>query len=151
MAKGKAVFLGQYDRTVDDKGRLAIPGELRNGLGHGAVMTRSFDNCLCIYPAAKWESLAQAANDLQDLRPEARIRARALFSGAVPCDFDSHGRVVVPAYLREYAGISGDVTVVGVGSRVEVWSRSTWNQLSQTFQGLEMEQVPKNALSASGA
>ncbi len=151
VAKGNAVFLGQYDRTVDDKGRLAIPGELRNGLGHGAVMTRSFDNCLCIYPAAKWEALAQAANDLQDLRPEARLRARALFSGAVPCDFDSHGRVIVPAYLREYGGISGDVTVVGVGSRVEVWNRTTWNQISQGFQGLETEQVPKNALSASGA
>lgn len=151
VAKGNAVFLGQYDRTVDDKGRLAIPGELRNGLGHGAVMTRSFDNCLCIYPAAKWEALAQAANDLQDLRPEARFRARALFSGAVPCDFDSQGRVALPAYLREYAGISGDVTIVGVGSRVEVWNRITWNQLSQTFQGLEIEQVPTNALSASGA
>src|SRR5579884_3241426 len=130
------MFLGQYDRTVDDKGRLAIPGELRNGLGLGAVMTRSFDNCLCIYPAAKWESLARAANDLQDLRPEARMRARALFSGAVPCDFDSQGRVVIPAFLREYAGISGDVTVAGVGSRVEVWDRATWNAVQAGFQGL---------------
>jgi MraZ protein len=145
------MFLGQYERTVDDKGRLAIPSELRNGLGHGAVMTRSFDNCLCIYPAAKWESLAQAANDLQDLRPEARLRARALFSGAVPCEFDSQGRVAVPVFLREYAGISGDVTVVGVGSRVEVWDRGAWNRLSASFQGLETEQVPISALSASGA
>jgi MraZ protein len=150
-AKGNAVFLGQYERTVDDKGRLAIPGELRNGLGHGAVMTRSFDNCLCIYPAAKWEALAQAANDLQDLRPEARMRARALFSGAVPCDFDSQGRVIVPAFLREHAGISDEVTVIGVGSRVEVWSRTAWNQLSRAFQGLEAESVPSSAYTASGA
>src|SRR5919205_4411807 len=100
------MFLGQYERSLDDKSRLAIPAELRAGLGNGAVMTRSFDNCLCIYPAAKWESLARAANDLQDLRPEARLRARALFSGAVPCEFDSQGRVAVPAFLREYAGIA---------------------------------------------
>jgi MraZ protein len=64
---------------------------------------------------------------------------------------DSHGRVVVPAFLREYAGIAGDVTIVGVGSRVEIWNRSAWNQLSQTFQGLETEQVPSGAFTASGA
>lgn len=151
MAKGSAVFLGQYERSLDEKSRLAIPSELRNGLGHGAVLTRSFDNCLCIYPAAKWETLAQAANDLQDLRPEARTRARALFSGAVACDFDKQGRVVIPAFLREYAGITGDVTVAGVGSRVEIWSREAWNAQTQSFGGLESEPViPPEILSISG-
>jgi MraZ protein len=145
------MFLGQYDRSLDDKSRLAIPTELRNGLGHGAVLTRSFDNCLCIYPAAKWESLAQAANDLQDLRPEARMRARAIFSGAVPCEFDRQGRIVIPAFLREYAGISGDVTVAGVGSRVEIWSRQAWREQTQAFGGLESEMItPSEILSISG-
>lgn len=145
------MFLGQYDRSLDDKSRLAIPTELRNGLGHGAVLTRSFDNCLCIYPAAKWESLAQAANDLQDLRPEARTRARAIFSGAVPCEFDRQGRVVIPAFLREYAGISGDVTVAGVGSRVEIWSRQAWREQTQAFGGLESEMItPSEMLTISG-
>lgn len=133
------MFLGQYERSLDDKSRLAIPAELRAGLGTGAVLTRSFDNCLCIYPAAKWEALAQAADDLQDLRPEARTRARALFSGAVPCDFDRQGRVVIPAFLREFAGINGDVTIAGVGSRVEIWNRASWAEQSKAFQTLESE------------
>jgi len=145
------MFLGQFERTLDDKGRLAIPAELRNGLGHGAVLTRSFDNCLCIYPAAKWESLAQAANDLQDLRPEARTRARALFSGAVLCEFDRQGRVAIPAFLREYAGLSGDVAIAGVGSRVEIWSRQAWGDQTVAFGGLESVVVaPPEILSISG-
>lgn len=145
------MFLGQYERSLDDKSRLAIPAELRNGLGHGAVLTRSFDNCLCIYPAAKWEALAQAANDLQDLRPEARTRARALFSGAVPCDFDKQGRMVIPAFLREFAGIgsSGDVTIAGVGSRVEIWSRGAWVSETAAFGTVESEQS-SGILSISG-
>lgn len=148
------MFLGQYERSLDDKSRLAIPAELRNGLGHGAVLTRSFDNCLCIYPAAKWEALAQAANDLQDLRPEARTRARALFSGAVPCEFDKQGRVVIPAFLREYAGIasSGDVTIAGVGSRVEIWSRDAWADETSAFGRLDTEtQGSPGILTISGA
>jgi len=129
------MFLGQYERSLDDKSRLAIPTELRAGLGSGAVLTRSFDNCLCIYPAAKWEALARAVDDLPQVRYEARVLARSLFSGAVPCDFDRQGRVTVPAYLREHAGIYGDVVVAGVYSRVEIWSKDAWVQERQKFEG----------------
>src|SRR5947208_2052773 len=117
------MFLGQYERSLDDKSRLAIPPELRAGLGSGAVLTRSFDTCLCIYPAAKWEALAQAVDDLPQVRSEVRILARSLFGGAVPCDFDRQGRVVLPAFLREHATIKGDVVIVGVNSRVEIWGK----------------------------
>lgn len=143
------MFLGQYERSLDEKGRLAIPAELRTGLGNGAVLTQGFDNCLCIYSAAKWDTLAQAADDLQDLRPEARLRARKLFSGAVPCEFDKQGRIGIPVFLREYAGISGEVTVAGAGSRVEIWSREAWSEQTREFRSLESEAV--YALSVGGA
>jgi len=120
------MFLGQYERSLDDKGRLAIPPELRAALGPGAVLTRSFDNCLCIYPAAKWEALARAVDDLPQVRYEARLLARSLFGGAVPCEFDRQGRVVVPAFLREHAGLNGDAVIIGVYSRVEIWSKEAW-------------------------
>lgn len=142
------MFLGQYERSLDDKSRVAIPTELRAGLGSGAVMTRSFDNCLCIYPAAKWEALARAVDDLPQVRYEARVLARSLFSGAVPCEFDRQGRVVIPAYLREHAGIHGDVVVAGVYSRVEIWSRDVWMTESQKFEG-EGSQLAE-VLSGSG-
>jgi MraZ protein len=120
------MFLGQYERSLDEKSRLAIPAELRSGIGAGAVMTRSFDTCLCIYPAAKWEALARAVDDLPQVRPEVRALARALFGGAVPCEFDRQGRVTIPPFLREHAGLDGDVVVVGVSSRVEIWAREAW-------------------------
>jgi MraZ protein len=127
------MFLGQYERNLDEKSRVAIPVEFRSGLGTGAVITRSFDNCLCIYPAARWEVLANALDDFPQVRSEARILARSLFGGAVPCDFDRQGRIVVPAFLREHAGISGEVIVVGVNSHVEIWSREAWLQQKQRF------------------
>jgi MraZ protein len=128
------VFLGQYERSLDEKSRLAIPAELRSGLGTGAVITRSFDNCLCIYPASRWEVLANALDDFPQVRSEARILARSLFGGAVPCDFDRQGRIVVPAFLREHAGISGEIIIVGVNSHVEVWSRDAWLEQKQRFE-----------------
>jgi MraZ protein len=128
------MFLGQYERSLDEKSRVAIPAELRAGLGTGAVITRSFDNCLCIYPAARWEVLSSALDDFPQVRSEARILARSLFGGAVPCEFDRQGRIVVPAFLREHAGISGEVIIVGVNSLVEIWSREAWVQEQQRFE-----------------
>lgn len=120
------MFLGTFERILDDKGRLAIPAELRARLGDGAVLTRSFDNCLCIYPAAKWESLARAIDDLPQVRPEVRDLARSLFGGATPCELDRQGRLAIPAYLRQNADLHADVVIVGVNSRIEIWSRDAW-------------------------
>ncbi|HLI76597.1 MAG TPA: division/cell wall cluster transcriptional repressor MraZ [Acidobacteriaceae bacterium] len=122
------VFVGQYRRSIDEKGRIAVPSELRSALGPGAMLTRGFDGCLCIYPASTWHALAQAVEELPDMRYEARTAARALFSGAVPCAFDRQGRVAIPAFLRDHAALNGDAMIVGVGNRVEIWSRSSWLQ-----------------------
>lgn len=128
------MFLGQFERTLDGKSRLAMPAEMRVGLETGAVLTRSFDNCLCIYPAEKWESLAQAIDDLPQVRPEVRTLARALFGGAVPIEFDRQGRIVLPAFLRESAGIRTEVMVIGVNSRVEIWDRAAWDEQRVRFE-----------------
>jgi MraZ protein len=128
------MFLGQFERTLDDKSRLAVPAELRSGLGPGAVLTCSFDKCLCIYPASRWESLARAIEDLRDTREEVRVLARNLFGCAVPCEFDRQGRVGVPAFLREFADLGAEVVVVGVNTRVEIWSREAWLNERRRFE-----------------
>ncbi|HEX8919326.1 MAG TPA: division/cell wall cluster transcriptional repressor MraZ [Chloroflexota bacterium] len=139
------MFLGEYERSLDEKSRLALPSELRAGLGPGAVLTRSFDNCLCIYPAARWEALARAVDDLPQVRYEARVLARSLFGGAVPCEFDRQGRMGIPAFLREHAGMTlhGDVVIVGLYSRIEIWSREAWDSQRQKFetQGSQLAEV----------
>jgi MraZ protein len=128
------MFLGQYERTLDDKSRLAIPNELLSGLGERPVLARSFDKCLCMYPSARWESLAIAFDDLPDMPSDGHTLARAVFAGAVPCDLDKQGRVNIPAFLREHAGLSGDAIVLGVNSRVEIWDRQTWAHEQQRFE-----------------
>ena|GEM_PF-79211 len=133
-AKGNTMFLGQYERSLDDKGRLAIPVELRAGLGPRAVLTRSFDNCLAMYPADKWNALAHSVEDLPQVRTEVRALARSLFGGAVPCEFDRQGRVTIPAFLREHASLTTDAMVVGVNSRVEIWAKEAFLQEQQRFE-----------------
>ncbi|HLJ69019.1 MAG TPA: division/cell wall cluster transcriptional repressor MraZ [Chloroflexota bacterium] len=137
------MLLGQYERTLDEKGRLAVPAELRSGLGSGAVLTRGFDNCLCIYPAARWEALALAVDDLPHVRTEVRDLARSMFGGAVPCDLDRQGRVAIPSFLRQHAGLSTDVVVVGVNSRAEVWDRQAWLERQRRFEaeGAQLAQM----------
>jgi MraZ protein len=126
-------FLGQFERTLDEKGRVAIPPELRAGLGAGAVLTRSFDNCLSIYPASRWEVLSRSVDDLPQIRSEVRDLARSLFGSAVACEFDAQGRISIPVFLREHASLRADVVVVGVNSRIEIWSRELWLQEQQKF------------------
>ncbi len=133
-AKGNTMFLGQYERSLDDKGRLAIPVELRSGLGPRAVLTKSFDNCLAMYPADKWNALAHSVEDLPQVRTEVRALARSLFGGAVPCEFDRQGRVTIPAFLREHASLTTDAIVVGVNSRVEIWAKEAFLQEQQRFE-----------------
>lgn len=120
------MYLGRYEHSLDEKHRVAVPARLRAELGPGAVLTRGFDNCLCIYPASRWEALSRAIDDLPQARYEARSLARAVFSSAVPCEFDRQGRVAVPTFLREYAGITTEVVIAGVNSHVEMWSREAW-------------------------
>jgi MraZ protein len=120
------MFLGKYERSLDDKSRVVLPPELRSALAQGAVLSRSFDDCLCIYPVAKWESLARAIDDLPEVRYEARILARSLFAGATACDLDRHGRIAIPAFLREHANLQDDVVIVGLCSRIEIWGKEAW-------------------------
>jgi MraZ protein len=137
------MLLGQYERNLDNKGRLAIPAALRAGLGAGAVLTRSFDGCLCIYPAAGWATLARAAEDLPEFTPEARSLARMVFGSAVACEIDRQGRVLVPAFLREYAGLHAAAVIVGVNNRIEIWSRDAWLREQQKIVSEEPRELAR--------
>lgn len=136
VERNAPVLLGQHERTLDGKSRLAIPTEFRSALGGGAVLTRSFDDCLCIYPAERWQELVGAigVGGLPDLRSEVRDLARALFGSAVRCEFDRQGRIVVPAFLREYAGFLTDIIVVGIHNGVELWAKEVWLRQQHKFE-----------------
>jgi MraZ protein len=124
------VFLGEYEHSLDPKGRLAIPVRFRALLGEGAVITRAFDGCLVIYPADVWRNVAEKLDSLSTTQEAARMAKRFVFSGATECEFDRQGRVLVPAFLRNYAGLTETAVVVGQYSRIEVWDRDRWAEIS---------------------
>ncbi len=126
------VFLGEFQHTVDQKGRLAIPARFREELADGAVVTRGLDKCLVIYPRGEWETLAEKVSRLPQTQPNVRTLSRLLFSGAVDLSLDGQGRTVLPQFLREYAGIAANVAVIGLYQRIEVWSLEDWNAVKTT-------------------
>ncbi len=120
------MFLGEYEHSLDDKGRLAIPARFRPELGQGLVLTRGLDRCLFVWPLLEWRGVADKLGRLSLMQAEARRLQRLLFAGAVDTQLDRLGRVLVPAFLRGYAGLHDAAVVAGVLNRLEVWDRELW-------------------------
>ncbi len=125
------MFIGEYQHSLDEKGRLIIPVKLREGLGERFIATRGLDECLFIYPLPEWEAMQQKLKALPSTKADARAFMRFFFSGAAECELDRQGRTLIPASLREYAGLDRDVVIAGVSSRVEVWSAGAWQKYRQ--------------------
>ncbi len=122
------MFLSRFGHTIDNKGRLTIPAKYRTSLAAGVVVTRGIDRCLYIYPLGEWERLAEKVRQLPLTKKDARAFVRLLFSAAADCIPDKQGRVLIPAYLREYADLQDEVIIAGLDNRVEVWNPGAWEQ-----------------------
>ena len=121
------MFIGEYAHTIDQKGRLNIPASFRRMLGEGVVVTRGLDGCLFMYPRKAWTELATKVSQLPLSSKQSRAFARLMLAGARDADVDSQGRVMIPEYLREFAGLSKHVIVTGLYNRIEVWDEDAWN------------------------
>lgn len=122
------MFIGEYQHAMDEKGRLAIPVKFRNELKEGAVVTRGLDRCLTIYTAGEWEKLATRLANLPMSSANTRAFARLMLAGAMDVALDAQGRVVVPDYLREYAGLGKKAVLAGLYNRLEVWDAVKWEE-----------------------
>ncbi|MNH72133.1 cell division protein MraZ [compost metagenome] len=125
------MFMGEYQHSIDDKGRIIIPAKFRELLGTSFVVTRGLDQCLFVYPQDEWGVMEQKLKALPLMKSDARAFTRFFFSGATECEWDKQGRVNLPATLRQYAKLEKDCVVIGVSNRVEIWSRDTWEQYFQ--------------------
>lgn len=125
------MFTGEYQHTLDGKGRLIMPAKYRESLGETFVITKGLDSCLFVYPQKEWEILEQKLKNLPFTNKDARAFARFFFSGADDCGADKQGRVLLNNNLREYAKISKDVVIIGVGTRLEIWSKEVWQSYSE--------------------
>jgi len=120
------MFWGEYAHQLDNKGRLIIPARFRPELSEGAIMTRGLDANLVIYPQATWEIVTQQLGKLPITHPTGRALRRLLFSGAVEITYDKQGRVLIPAYLREYANLTDRALLIGMETFVEIWEPDNW-------------------------
>ncbi len=121
------MLLGEYKHTIDVKGRLAIPVKFRPTLGDGAIITKGLDRCLFVFGEEEWQKLAEKIMSLPLVQADSRAFARLMLGGASDVRLDAQGRVLVPEYLREYAGIDKKVVIAGLYSRVEVWDEARWD------------------------
>lgn len=122
------MFLGEFQHTIDTKGRLAIPARYRADLQRGAVLVRGIEPCLYVYTMETWE---EKALELKNAKLDAKTRRqmeRRFFGTAFEAELDAQGRIVVPVGFRRYADLSGETTIVGAYQRFEIWSRARWDE-----------------------
>lgn len=126
--------MGEFQHSIDEKGRLTLPARFRDGLGERFVITKGLDNCLFVYPMDEWANLEQKLRALPFTNGDARAFVRFFLSGAAECEFDRQGRILLPANLREYGRLEKDAVIIGVSSRVEIWAKEAWEAYSQKAQ-----------------
>lgn len=120
------MLIGEYTHSLDPKKRLSVPAKLRKVLGKGAVITRGLDACLFVFPVPQWRQLAEKLAALPISQSDSRSFSRLLLSGAMEVSFDRLGRILVPDYLKSYAGLSRNVVIAGVYTRLEIWDAKQW-------------------------
>lgn len=130
--EGVAVFRGVTNLSLDSKGRMAVPARYRERLQAESdarvIVTVDRDGCLLMYPFPEWEAIERELVRLPSLNKQARRLQRLLIGHATECEFDSQGRILVPAPLREFAGIDRRVVLIGQGNKFEIWDENTWNE-----------------------
>jgi MraZ protein len=126
----KLLFYGEYQHSVDAKGRVIIPSKFREGLGERFILTKGLDNCLFAYSLEEWSNLEAKLKSLPFTDKDVRAFVRFFFAGAAEAEVDKQGRILIPQNLREYAGLEKDVYIIGVSTRVEVWDKSKWESYS---------------------
>ncbi len=122
------MLIGEYQHTVDPKKRLSLPSKFRKELGKTVIITRGLDQCLFIYAPGAWKKLTEKFAELSLGSIDTRGFNRFMLSGAVDTEVDGAGRILIPDFLKDFAGLQTDVVVAGIGNRVEVWDKKRWDE-----------------------
>jgi MraZ protein len=120
------MLIGQYEHTIDNKKRLALPSKFRGELGDKVVITRGVESCLVVYTEAEWKIFSERLSSLTISQSEARSFTRMMLAGAMEVSLDKLGRILVPDYLKNYAGLKKNITICGLSNRLEIWDSEKW-------------------------
>lgn len=137
------MLLGEYQHTIDAKGRVILPAKFREELAESCVATKGLEKCLFVYPHQEWTVIEEKLKQLPLAKAEARAFVRFFFSGAAELDCDKQGRVLIPANLREYASLNKDIVVIGVLNRIEIWDKAAWEDYNNQV-GPTVNQIAEN-------
>lgn len=121
------MFMGEYNYTIDDKGRLTIPAKMRDQLGHDFIITRGLDKCLFVYPKEEWNNVINKYKELPNTK-DARNFMRFFLSGATQNEFDKQGRINIANSLIKYANLNKECVIIGVNDRLEIWDKESWDK-----------------------
>lgn len=120
------MFTGEFRHSLDAKGRVIVPSSFRELLGPAFHICKGFDGCIAVYPEDAWQDFSGKLNALPKISRDARKLSRFFLSGAVSCEADRQGRILLPGPLREYAGITKEAVLIGNGDHVEIWDVDRW-------------------------
>ena len=127
------MLYGGYDHTIDKKGRIAIPAKLRDEFGTSFMICRGIygKNCVCVYPTAQWDKLVEKIGNLPAAKSS--VVKRYLYEGAFEVEFDSQGRILIPASLREFASLDTEAHIIGVDTNLEIWNNELWQKENSEY------------------
>ncbi len=131
------MFLGRYEHTIDDKGRLTIPVRYRELLAEGAYVTQGFDHNLMVLTQSSFDQVYAYINQISLTNPDARLLKRLIFSSAEHVEVDKVGRILIPQYQREFAQLESRAILVGSGDYFEIWSPEEWERQNESLQNTE--------------
>ncbi len=127
------MFKGEYNHTIDTKGRVIVPAKFREVLGDSFVVTKGLDGCLYGFANSDWEAFEKKLAELPIANKNSRQFTRFFLAGAADCDIDKQGRILLPGVLREFAQLEKDVVLVGVSRRIEIWNKEKWAEVTDQF------------------
>lgn len=129
------MLLGEYKHSIDSKGRLIVPAKFRENLGETFIVTRGLDGCLFGFPASEWENIGEKLQKLPLAKKDARKFTRFFYSAATECKIDKQGRVNLPQTLIDFAKLEKACYLIGVSTRIEIWSKDNWESFAEEAEG----------------
>ena len=126
------MLIGEYEHSLDVKGRLIMPAKLRTDMGEKFIITKGLDGCLFVFSQNEWSNFESKLKELPLTNKNARDFVRFFLSGATECEIDKQGRFLVASNLREYASMEKEVVIIGVGTRIEFWSKDKWKKYNSS-------------------
>ena len=132
------MLIGEYEHSLDSKNRIIMPSKFRDDIGEKFIVTKGLDGCLFAYSLQEWQNFEEKLRSLPLSNKDARAFSRFFFAGATDCILDKQGRFLIPSNLIEFAGLEKDLVIVGMNSRIEIWSKSKWEDVDEQISADEI-------------